>query len=477
MARILFIVGLVLLAAPPAEWLFHSWFDDIYGSGGEWVFLITAGILLRSATSKRIARGRSRPALILFAATALVRFFGELAAIHVVGALALVIDVYALALALGVHQRVRAASPFGLAALFSLSLPVERLVQRGLGFPLQLVSTKLACGALTTAHPAIRCDGVLVHTSASTLSIDLPCSGAQGLVLLLVLALALVALRRARGLRIPVVIAVAIAGALAANTLRVFLLVEGVRADLPVLGEPLHSLIGLVCLAAAAAAILALATPPPALATGPTPDSPPRAPVPLPLAGLVLLASVTVHLIPARPLDVSGPVAPIALPRALAGRVGRPLALSAPETDYFTTYGGAARKVHYVDLTGGPDVTLIAVRTRAPLRHLHAEECLIGGGHQVERLGISTDRLPTAVYKSTDRDGRVHRIEISFVSARGDRATSVAEVAWRWMRAPGTEWTMFERITAWDACERDPASCRGFTDAIARVSDLPRGES
>ncbi len=469
MARIVFIAGLLLLAAPPASWLVHSWFDGGYGSDGEWVFLLAAAIVLRAVSSRRSSREDPRRAVMLFTATALVRFLGELAAIHVVGAFALVIDVYALALALGVHRRARAVSPAGVAALLGLSLPIERLIQRGLGFPLQLLSTRLACGALTAIHPSVVCEGVLVRTEGSTLSIDLPCSGARGLVLLLVLALALIALRRVRGRRIPLVMGIAVAGALAANTLRVFLLVEGVLAGLAVLSEPLHSLLGLACLALASAGILALIEP--EEHSAPAAADPParRFTVSPVLAGAVLTASLAIHLVPARPLDVSGPVAPIALPRALGGWLGEDLALTEPESEYFTEFGGAARKMHYTELAGGVDFTVIAVRTRAPLRHLHAEECLVGAGHHVERLGISAGGLPTAVYRSTDRSGHVHRVEISFVSERGERATSVAEVAWLWMRAPKTEWTMLERITDWNACERDAGSCAGMADALVRT--------
>jgi len=55
-------------------------------------------------------------------------------------ALALVIDVYALGLLLAVQQRKHPLSPAWCAILFAFSLPIERIIQRVLGFPLQLIS-------------------------------------------------------------------------------------------------------------------------------------------------------------------------------------------------------------------------------------------------------------------------------------------------------------------------------------------------
>jgi len=165
---------------------------------------------------------------------------------------------------------------------------------------------------------------------------------------------------------------------------------------------------------------------------------------------------------PTRPVDVAAPAEPVALPDRIGAAPARPEALAAREAEYFTRYGGAASRAGY-----GPNA-LTLVRTTAPLRHLHApDERLRGSGHRVRHVGTRFAPLPTATYRAEAPDGAAWRVEVSFVSARGERAAGVAEAVWRWLRAPGTAWTMVQRITPWDA--PDPA----FEAAALRALDLP----
>ena len=130
---------------------------------------------------------------------------------------------------------------------------------------------------------------------------------------------------------------------------------------------------------------------------------------------------------------------------------------------------GAATRANY-----GP-YGLLKVQTSAPLRHLHSpEECLTGAGHEIRYLGRHHEGLPTAVYKSTDPDGVEWRIEVSYLSDSGERASNVAEAVWYWFRAPSRTWTMVQRISPWrmSPFERTP-----FNQAVTAALDLPTASS
>ncbi|MCK4867788.1 MAG: archaeosortase/exosortase family protein, partial [Alphaproteobacteria bacterium] len=146
-ARILFAVALGILALEPILWLVRTWRDPSYDSQGFLVFLIAAGLFAWSVTSKRQDSNapHRRRAVWLLIATAVIRLAGQVLAINTVGAIALVIDVYAIALLCGLHTRARAVSPGWLALCFAFSLPLERIVQRTIGYGLQNLSADGAC--------------------------------------------------------------------------------------------------------------------------------------------------------------------------------------------------------------------------------------------------------------------------------------------------------------------------------------------
>jgi hypothetical protein len=178
-----------------------------------------------------------------------------------------------------------------------------------------------------------------------------------------------------------------------------------------------------------------------------------------------VLGALVIVSLPQRPVDVARPAAPVDLPAWLAGEPARPDPLSPREREYFTRFGGSAARVTYGDRA------LLLVRTSAPLRHLHApDECLTGAGHEVRHVGLARGRLPAAIYRSRSPDGSVYRVAVTYVSSRGELATNVAEVTWRWLRDPGATWTAYERIAPWDA---SAVGNDAFDRAVAAAFDLP----
>ena len=83
-----------------------------------------------------------------------------------------------------------------------------------------------------------------------------------------------------------------------------------------------------------------------------------------------------------------------------------------------------------------------------PLRHLHGpDECLRGAGFDVAYLGTSLSPLPTAVYRATAPSGESYRVDVSFVSDKGETVASVAGAIWRWLHRDGAVWTAVQRVS------------------------------
>lgn len=478
-------LGAGLLAADPLRWLLDTWTDATYNPEGLWVALAVAALALWSLLS---ARRRETPdpdrALWLLGAAAAVRAAGQLLRVNVLGAVTLAVDVYALATLAGLGQRRRAVSPGWLAALFALSLPLERVLQRAFGYGLQQLSASGACSVLGAMDFAVVCKGTRILLDGQDLLVDLPCSGARGLVLLLTLYCGVCALVRPDLFRAARGFALTLAAAWAANVLRIVLLALGLArpqwlGGASVMEAPWHELVGLATLAVGAAPVLWWARRPRrsetlelALPTAPkvgthTTYSKSRV-RPYFLALLFLVAALAIVNLPARPVDVARALPAPVLPGALGEWTSNPAPLSALEQAYFTRYGGAAARAAY-----GPH-GLLLVSTSAPLRHLHApDECLRASGHAVRYVGVRQGALPTAIYRSVDPDGRRWRVSVSYVASDGAWATSVAEAAWRWLHAApaaAQTWTMVQRIAPWDLPEADVAA---WDAAVARALDLP----
>ena len=475
--RALLLLAVLVLAIEPVRWLWRTWTDAAYVSDGWMVALLTLAIAGWSVSARPAAGGRAPQwVFACLLATALIRLAAEILDINVVGGLTLVIDVYALAHALGLDRRARAVSPFWLAVLFALSLPLEHMLQRAVGYGLQMLSAKAACGLLGLYDPAVACDGIRILLRGRDLLVDLPCSGSRGLVGLGVVFAGLAAVKRPGWAMAAVGIALALAAALAGNALRIALLAIGEDRGFAVLAEPWHSGIGLVTLSLSAALLFAwgrrvrpAAVSAPRFSERPARIVPTRG-VPVWAAALLLAAGLLLPLVKARPVDVSAPMPPVTLPAVIGDRPATADPLSAREAEYFTLYGGAAARARY-----GVN-TLMLVRTTAPLRHLHApDDCLRALGYRIRHVGTRFEPVPTAYYRAEAPDGGAWRIAVSFRSDDGTIVTSLSQAVWLWIGDRRRAWSLIERVTPWDA----PAGAADAWDsAVFRSLDInPQGPS
>lgn len=469
-----FAAGSVLLAVHPLSWMWTTWTDPAYDSQGAWIAAAAAALLLWSASSPRLAPRSARPALALLLASAVVRLLGQLLAVNVVSALALVVDVFALAMLLGLDQRRRALSPLWLAVVFALSLPLERMAQRVVGYALQTVSAQGACSVLGVFHDHLSCHGTRIVLAGRDVLVDLPCSGARSLLTLLLALALLSALVRPDWRRAIAGLGLWLGAALLANVLRIVALALGIAfpdrfAHIDVMAAPWHDLIGLGALTLGMVPLLGWAARVPRPTLRVRPRHPRRAqstPAALPLAIAFCAGAAVIVTLPASPVDVAQAARAPALPSNLLGRAARETHLSPQERNYFERYGGAASRSLY-----GAD-GLMLVHTSAPLRHLHTpDECLRGAGHTVRYLGMVHTPLPSAVYESVDPQGRAWRIHVSFVADDGSQVHSVAAAVWHWLRHPATAWTQIQRITP---LASGPQHAAEFDRAVMHALETPR---
>ncbi len=443
-----FAIASAILAAQPLQWLVRSWLSPAYGSYGYvYVLLILclAGMSLLSGRPK-VAASRM-PAIALLLMAALIRFWGQILAINILSALALAVDVFALVVLLQLNRRPFAVSPFWMAGLFLFSLPTEMVLQRTLGFPLQMVSAELACRMLGTLFSNVACDGARITLERKDILVDLPCSGASGLLLSLAFVVTQNAVMRPRWHVGGFILLAAIGCATLGNSLRISLLATGLAFDLDVMAEPWHSLIGLTTLGLTVAPFALFYRP----CSRKTRESRPRPktfvlPKPIKmLAGIAcLIGSIAIVSLNANPVDVSGSVTVPILPAQIQGFQGQKVPLTQMEAHYFEAYGGQAQKTQF-----GP-LGLNVVSTRAPLRHLHAPEiCLRGLGYKVRFLGTRYDGVPSAYYRATGPDGDRWLVAVSYVSQSGQVTPSVGEAIWRWLNGTGGTWSSVQRITPW----------------------------
>lgn len=470
-----------ILAVHPLTWLLTSWFEPSYASDGGFIFLVLLGSFLWSISSPRSSHGTShqsqRLAYLLIGSTAIIRLFGSILAINFLSALTLVVDVYAIGLLFGLHTRQRSLSPGWLAFAFLFTLPMERIIQRTIGFGLQHVSAWTSEQVLALGFGDVERFGTRILVEGQDVLIDLPCSGARGLLHLTVFLAVTAAFAKPSWRMGLIGLFTTTLSALGSNTLRIVILAIflarpewiGFR---DVMAAPWHDVIGLIALASGILPILRWARK--ASDTGPN-SQPSVSLVPAPpknirpkFALLMMIAAALVVVVPARPLDVSKPIDQLELPRFLAGHYAQSLPIEEQESRYYQQYGGGAAKAQF-----GPN-TLLLVKTSSPLRHLHApNECLKGGGHQVEFLGISHDEFPSAIFKSIAPDGSVYRIAVSYLDDNGLVATSVSEVVWNWLKNPKSTWTAIERISPWDS---DLLEQSYFDEALASYFELTTEE-
>ena len=482
LSRFLLVCAALVLASGPALWLARSWVLPSYASQGGLFALVALALFVWSVSSPLPARPETRPnerhAAALLGLTAAIRVLAHVLAIDTLGALVLVVDVYAVARLSGTDRRARAVSPFWLAVAFAFALPVERLIQRVIGYGLQQASASGACRVLSAAFDDVACAGVRITVEGADVLVDLPCSGARALMMVL-FAYAVIAAKVRPGLPAALIgAAYALASAFLANLLRVVLLASGValgedRLGIDVMAQPWHDAVGLLSLALAAPILLgwALAAREPARAVRTPRGHPARRTAPRPrpaMAGSLLLAALAATSLPQRPLDVGPPARPPALPARLLGAPATPMPLTEMERAYYAQYGGNAARAAY-----GPHALLLT-ETGSPLRHLHTpDECLRGAGFEVAYLGLRFAPVPTAAWRAEAPDGRAYRVESTFVSSRGHVTASVAESVWLWLRDPTTRWSAVQRVTPWGAPDWDRA---GFDAAVFAALDIETSE-
>ena len=490
--KLVLIAAMVLLAAEPALWLLNSWQEAAYDSHGWIAFVLCVGLFVWSATSSKTTCRRTPQNYTygLLIAAASVRLISQLLAINVIGALTLVIDVFALACLAELPYRKRAVSPFWLAGLFFFCLPLERIIQRSIGYGLQHLSADGACHLLSGLFEQTVCHGVRIIIEGQDVLVDLPCSGARALLLLMGLFCLLAATHRPTWKMALTGVVITLASSLVTNMLRITLLGIGVAkpiwpGGIDVMAQPWHDLLGLALLALGCVPVIAWARYAcrPARREYPVSDQirhgysralrrdgwwleAPRkthhfkrgAPV-----ALFILALAIINL-PGEAVDVSAPMQEVTLPAFVMNSPAEPLLLLAQEKRYFTQYGGSAAKAGY------GDHNLLVVRTTSPLRHLHApDECMRGLGFNVRYQGISYDPLPTAVYKAIADDGTAYRVAVTFTSENGKITTNISEAVWHWMQNPTEYWSAIQRIAPWDSASID--SYR-FDHAVMTAFDL-----
>src|SRR5581483_7362721 len=242
----------------PLRWLGTTWTDAAYNSQGAWIALTVVALAAWSWTSALVpeATGSQRYAYGLLVASAGVRVVGQLLRVNVLGATTLALDVYALSIIAGLDRRERALSPGWLAVLFAMSLPLERAVQRLLGYGLQQISASAACDVLGVFDRGVHCIGTRILLDGKDLLVDLPCSGSASLMLILTLFAGLATIKRPSARQAVIGFAIALVAALAGNTLRICALALGLAHDVDVMNAPWHELIGIATLAASALPLL-----------------------------------------------------------------------------------------------------------------------------------------------------------------------------------------------------------------------------
>ena len=178
-------------------------------------------------------------------------------------------------------------------------------------------------------------------------------------------------------------------------------------------------------------------------------------------AGLAALASaLAIVNLPRTPFDVAQRNLAVPLPITLAGFAHQPIPLEPREQAFFTQVGGSAVK------------GLMLVRTTSPLRHLHTPgDCLRGIGFRVAYLGAEFSPVPTAVYRAIAPDGARYRIDVSFVSDRGEVTSNVATASGN---GDARAWTAVQRISPEQLPEHQHAQ---WAAAVIAALELGRASS
>ena len=456
------LAGALVLAYKPLVWLLGTWHSAGYEGIGWIAFVLVLALGFWSASSPLSIQtsdvGRTYGLLL---GTAFIRLLAQLLDINVIGALLLAVDVYALASLCHLPARQRAVSPLWMAGLFCFSLPIEPIVQRLLGYGLQQLSTEFACALLIPFYDDLVCSGVRLQISGLDVMVDLPCSGAQLLSTALLVTCLVNSLARPAFWWGAASLVVSLCSALLFNAVRVALLAAGI-AEQEMLGfsvmAPLpHTLLGVFVVVLTSGAVVAFSrccrvAEHPRTARSPFTRVLTRRPALF--ATLFLVSALSIGAIQPQPVDISPSLPPPEMPRVAAGYLRNNAPLSALEKSYFTRYGGSAARASY-----GP-FGLLLVSTASPLRHLHDPTiCLRAMGYDVQLQGVDHVQGAT-VYRAVANDhlsndaatqNQSYIVKVTYRSASGQQALSIAEVIWHWAQNPRETWTMVQRIVPVDA--------------------------
>ena len=458
-SKVIFGIAAVVLAIDPILWLVRTWGDSSYDSSGFIVFCICVGLFLWSVTSDRTAHTVNlRLPFVLLSVSALTRMVGQVLAVNVIGAITLVLDIYAIGHLAAVGCRKRPISPGWLAICFAFSLPLERIIQRTIGYGLQSVSADGACLVLNSFFDNVRCNGVRILIDHQDVLVDLPCSGARALLLLLLFYSTCMTVCRPGIAKGIAGLGLTIMSGILVNVIRIIVIATGLVypklfMGIDVMAAPWHDLLGLIFLSIGCLPVIYWASlankrqhPPKIISNKKrVGDKPLLRLNPLWQAcGFLIIAAVIISL-PRKPIDVARPNITVDLPSWIHGNTAIHVPLLPQEKAYFTQYGGAAAKAIY------GEHGLLIVKTSAPLRHLHSpDECLRGLGFNVQYKGVSHKTLPTAIYKAIAPDGASYRVAVSFISSEGHTTSNVSEAVWNWMQQPGGMWYALQRISPWN---------------------------
>jgi len=479
--KIILLLAAIILAYEPIRWLVGTWIDPSYDSTGFLLFLATFFLFIWSVTSenKFPQNNFNRLPFLLILASTLIRLLGQLFAINMIGALTLIIDVYAIAKLLQLDNRIRSISPFWLSVTFAFSLPLERIVQRVMGYGLQNASADGACAILKNTINDVYCEGVRILINNQDVLVDLPCSGARAFLLLLFFYSVICTLINTNKKYATIGLFITILSAYLINILRICVLAiligfPELAFNIDVMAQPTHDIIGLFLLSLGVLPIILWAKKSP---VGKKEKSLPKKLIQdawwltpnkflngLYAVGIIIIALFVVN-IPKKARDVSIKNIEIALPMVISNQFAIDVPLQNQEKIYFTQYGGSAKKAKY------GQQNLMIVKTSAPLRHLHSpEDCLRGLGMDVEYRGIYYSPIPTAVYKATDQNGIDYRVSVTFISSKDNfMTTNVSEAVWHWIQNPGETWSAIQRITLWET----PKSINdNFDDGIIAALEI-----
>ncbi|MEP3276268.1 MAG: exosortase T [Stappiaceae bacterium] len=463
----------LILALEPMLWLGRTWIDSSYQSHG-YVYGILILLLIGWSASSRVEgdnRDTQHHAILLLVLSALIRFASQIFAINILGGLALAIDIFAILTLLNMPHRKRPLSAFWVAFLFLFSLPIERVLQRLLGYPMQELSAAGACQLLGMFFEDLACEGIRIQVAGQDVLVDLPCSGTASLMLSGAMFVVLSALYRPRMAVALLWAGLTIFFSIIGNAVRISVLAFGLVYQeslfgLDVMVQPLHDIIGYATVLLSLLPLLIFYRPSPAKpwrwSFGLRVDVSKSARAAA-AAGFVCLATVVVFL-PRQALDVSRTLVKMPMPMQLLGHARTDQQLLPMESAYFEQYGGTAQKALY-----GP-VGLTLVQTTSPLRHLHSpEDCLRGLGYTVEFLGTRFEPAPTALFRAEGPKGDAWHVAVSYASSSGFTSSNVAEAVWHWLKHPGGEWTSIQRITPWNM---DDAERLMFETAAVAALDL-----